>query len=730
MRKGLIRKALVGLFATCLLASCDLSSMFGYSTSSADAGVRPHAGHYLFDLYSPTQNRNPGVRYARGETTLKMDNKDVYEAFLFETLDSEDTTVTFNIDQGKYKTLCFVAGLAENYFSHYDFNSSCAFSVWNGNTRIYEDMFYALGPSKYVSVDISTASSLTFFVSHQFAMDCFGVGEVTLWEDANHSIAPAVQHADKEEDFLDNTYFVYGDGSNGADTWEHLDDDDGDSGYFKILGGDKYALVDNERITKGVAFTTATWFDDTDCKKFVINAMGRYQYLHFNLGHIDTSKTDGSVYLKVSVDRTVKLLKLAKDDDLPHDITIPLNYGKIVTFEVFPDPNCKDRKDMFSYGNYCIYNMIGSPNESFPASSSRQVFDGSYKLISEVGKPFSIINQFSNADTIMDGKTSMAGIQMCGVLYSEGLRMKSIYNILTSGLEAVSARASFNLHGAFDFLTFKVGRRDKSALVSEKLNIYLDDNLVLNDALSSMGAVKDYEVRVTGGKKVTFEIVGTSDTYRGFYGIVDIGVHTGAVRPLSFDHRPVSPRAAQDDCVSGQKYYLMRDILPYESFSKQNEQDILTDDRNDTAEYTTTDGRGFEANGSWHSEGVVLQTGTYASLGGGGASIAMGAMFVGFVLLVPMGMSDVNCASLAAFNLRDKFSTLSFKVAPTQDGGKMEKLSVVTPDGMLAEYDLDPMGETTCTLSVDGVSEFMFFLSFTDSGSVPFGFYDMELTAK
>ena len=732
MKSGFVKKMAALLAAAISLASCTFLDGLINRSESSSTSTHPHKGNYLFDLYRPTQDSNPGVSYAHGDNTLVLDNQDRYECFFLHTdaavEKNVDVTVTFPIEKGKYKTLCFFAGTAEDHFTHYNFNDSCALSVWDGDNRLYEEMYYALGPSRYVSIDISNAASLTFFVSHRYTHNCLGVAEVSLWADANHSIAPAEEHATGEEDFLDHTYFVYGAGTNGSKDWASLDD--GGDGFVVLQQEGKYAMVNNERIEKGIAFTTSEWYDEADCKKFVINALGRYKYLHFNLGHIDTSTLDGSIYVRISVDRTVKLLHLATDDDLPRDITIDLDYGKIVTFEIFPDPSDKTRKDLFSYGSYCIYNMVGSPNQAFPANPDAKKFDGSYKLISQVGKPYRFTNNIKREDAILDGKTAFAGLQMGGILYTEGLVMQSIFNLLTTTVEQLPALASFNLYGAFKYLTFKVGRHDRSAMVCETLNIYCDGELRASYSLASTGSVTAYTVRVDNVKSFTFELVGIADTYRGRYGIVDIAAHTDTIRELNFDHTPNGPKAAADNYTPGQEVHMMRDLRPYDSFSAANEQDVLTDDRRDTAEFYPNDGRSFDTiDGAIHTEGFVLKTASMLSLGGSAAA-AFACMAVGFVLLIPLGASTVDCASVALFNLRDKFATLSFKVAPLTDGGKAEQLCLITPEKTIAEVDLSPTEETTVDVNVGGVSEFAFFLRFTDSASVAFGFYDLVLTAK
>ena len=734
MKHRLGKIVLFTLIAPLCLTGCNILSMFSFGGSDNSGGVdHPYSGHYLFEMYRPTQDQNTGVKYAHNENTIVIDNEDRYEAFLFNTnveggdlLNSRnDVSVTFNIDQGKFKSLCFLAGCAEDYLTQYRLDDSCAFSIWNGTTKLYEEMYYALGPSKYVSIDISNADSLTFYISKQFRMRCLGVAEVSLWEDAKHSIAPTVQKATAEEDFIDHSYFVYGAGTNGANSLSSIDD----GGFFKVLSDSETATVNNEVIKKGVAFTTKSWFSEEDCQKFAMNALGRYKYLHFNLGHADKSQSDGSVYVRVSVDRTVKVLELIHDTDLPHEVTIDLNYGKIVTFEVYPDPQDKTRTDLFSYGSYVVYNFVGSPNKTFPSNGNQANYDGSYKLISQIGLPYSFTNNFNRDSSILTGKTAYAGVQMCGVLYTEGLIMKSIFNMMTTTVEQIPATASFDIKRAFKYVTFKVGRKDKTALANDTLNVYVDGELKNTYQLNSMGCVTEYTVECNKGRTLTFELVGTSDTYRGTYGIVDIGVHTSKVGELNFDHTPNGKKAAADSYTKNQKVTLMKDILPYESFSAKNEQDIFTEDRSDTAEYTTDDGRYFTVNGKNYNEGVILQTGTYMSLGGGAAAGALTCMFLGFVLLVPLGMQEVDCSSVAAFNLRNKFSSISFKVAPLENNSTTEQLSLVTPNGLIKEVNLANQ-EVTVNVELNNVNELAFFLKYGSSGSVPFALYDMVLTAK
>ena len=693
--------------------------MFGNS-SSAESGPQ-YSGHYLVDLYEPESVSQYGCTVVKKDTEYDyIDGTKHYKGYELTTnqrgvdlmREANECEIIYKIDANKYKSLCFVAGTIENKLNTWRIGDSGALSVSLDGQRAYEEMYYAIQAPKYVSIDITGKTEIKFFVDQNYYIRCLGVFEITLWEDANHSIEEKKAPATQEEDFLDNSHYLYGEQS----------DSDFTRGYVILDKAERTMKINGEVVKKGIALHPSS-----SRLEIHLNTFGRYQYLHFNLGHIDDASKDGAILVEICVDRVSKLVTRIDDSDLPKDITVPLNGGKIVSILAKGDPEDDTRTDMSSFGFFGIYNMIGSPNATFPSGGgSAKTYDGSYKLISQVKEPFNFVNNFPKSESLLRGKTAYNGVQIGGILYSEGMILKSIFNIMTTTTEQMPAKAEFDLGQAFKYLTFKVGRKDKTALAKDTLNIYLDGTLKETYELNSIASIQEYRVEVANKRTVTFELVGAADTYRGTYGIVDIGVHTDQVRELPFDHVPNGKKAAKDSYEPGAVEGLMDGLVCYESFSGANEQDLYTDDRTDECEYRPGDGRHFSVGGQSYDYGFVLQSAKRYSLGGSGG---IGMILAGFYYGVFAG-SDIECASVVAFNLRGKFSGLEFStgVLDGSTGAKNENLDIIGDDRVIYNASIQPTESRRFHVDVTGVNNLIFFLAYTGNSSAPYGFYDVQVT--
>lgn len=392
---------------------------------------------------------------------------------------------------------------------------------------------------------------------------------------------------------------------------------------------------------------------------------------------------------------------------------------------------------MLSLSACSLINKINEAFNSISATSSDttsdssidepRVFDGSYKLISEVGLPYNFVNQYERSESLLLGKSKYVGVQMGGVIYSEGMVMKSVFNMMTTTTEQMPAVAEFDVKNAFKYVTFRAGRQDKTAVASDKLNIYIDDVLKVTYDLDGITSVSYHQVDINNCRKLKFELVGKTDTYRGTFGIVDIAVHTDEVRDVEFDHISNKKRAAKDEYSSETTVKLMDDLVCYESFSGQNEQDLFTDDRTDLCEYTPFGGRTFSVGQNTYNTGVVLQTCVKYSLSGSGA---VGMVLFGFYFGIFAG-NDVCCNSLAAFNLRGKFKTLRFSVGPLagKEANKNEVLTMLGDNGAITNYVVYGTAPITYELDVTGINTLIFYLNYSNGVSVPFGFYDMTVVS-
>ena len=704
-----------------LLSGCSIFSMFG--GNSVQQELPKYSGHYLVDLYEPESISQYGCTVVKSDSEYDYLNGEKhfkgYELTTNElggdlVRDPNDCEIIYKIDSNKYKSLCFLTGTVENRLNNWRASDSCALSVSLDGVRAYEEMYYAIQAPKYASIDITGKSEIKFFVDKSYYMRCLGIFEITLWEDAHHSIEEKKAPATAEEDFLDNSYYFYGE----------QDDDDFTNGYVILDKAEKTMKINGETIKKGFALHPSS-----SRLEIHMNTYGRYKYMHFNLGHMDDASTDGAILVEICVDRVSKFVTKIDDSDLPMDVTVPLDGGKIVSILAKGDPDDDTRTDMFSWGFYGMYNIIGSPTEEFPSGSgSSKTYNGSYKLISQVGQPYNFVNNFAKSDSLLLGKTAYNGVQIGGIIYSEGMILKSIYNLLTTTTEQMPAKAEFDLKQAFKYLTFKVGRRDKTAIAKDTLNIYLDGALKETYELNSIASIKECTIDVTDKRTLTFELVGAADTYRGTYGIVDIGVHTDKVGELQFDHVPNGKKAAKDSYEPNATIDLMDDLVCYESFSGANEQDLYTDDRTDECEYFPTDGRSFNVNGQNSDHGFILQSTKKYSLGGSGG---IGMILAGFYYGVFAG-SDIECASVVAFNLRGKFKTLSFNtgVVTGSSNAKAENLDIIGDDKVIYNATIQPNDSRQFGVDVTGVNNLIFFLAYTGTSSAPYAFYNVQVLAS
>ena len=350
MKKGLI-SSLITL--TLVLTGC---SGFGKKDGPQ------YKGHYLVELYEPEKVSEYGCSEIKcDDKPAIMNDEKHYNGWFFTTNErgatlmrnANECDLVYKIDGNKYKSLCFYAGTIESigerkYVTNYTINDSCALTIFADGERIFDEYFPAEMAPKYYSLDINGATELEFFIDQHFYHRCFGVLELTLWKEANKSIEKNVEPATEAEDLLDNSYYLYGEQKDGDFT----------GGYVILDKAEKTMTINGKTYDKGIALNPRY---SEERRVVSINTRGRYEYMHFNLGHIDAASKDGAIYVNIYVDLKGVLSQRIDDGDLPLDITIPLNRGSIISITFFGDPQDDTRTDMYSYGYFGIYNMIGAP---------------------------------------------------------------------------------------------------------------------------------------------------------------------------------------------------------------------------------------------------------------------------------------------------------------------------------------------------------------------------------
>ena len=728
-----------------LLTGCSLSDLFGGNSenengdnnttqSQDEREVMKFNGHYLVDIGTKTAESRVQIFKNYKESATLKDNEfydnirlmggEYYgKGFRFgpSSSSSKDAYITYTIEPGQYKTLCFALGtLDKSANSDSALMDTASLQVFIDGECADEILRQAMDPVSWHSFDIDGATTIKFLVGYRFQCDAMAAMEVSLWEDANHRIDESKPKAQGEENLDEVCPIIH--------SSAYLED-------WHLAPGELNLTINNKTYDSGFLFSPGSGVDAENVfegTRATYNTFGRYKYIHFFLGHCDLSSRTGGIYLNILTGN--KIIKQIKFDQTmaPIEVSVDINYAHYVTFACCADfDSAHSEIGRVSY--YGVVNIIGSPFDKPSVSDATPTFEGSYKALSQVGRPYNFVTNFNTKDAEFLGTTKYAGIQIGGVIYTEGLLMKSIFNIMTSTVEQIPASADFNLYNQFKYMTFKVGRRDRTASVNEVMNIYLDNNLVKTLTLNSVGTILDVTVDLNFASTVRLELVGSANTYRGQYGVVDIGLHTDEIRPLNFVHTPQTNKAALDEYPANTTVQLMEDIRCYDSFSGANEQTVLTDDRSDTAEYVRYGGRTFNAGGEDREIGFVLQTGRYTGYGfGDGPSIAI--LICCEPLLVALGSQTVNCSSYAAFAVREKFNTLEFDACSLEgsDSGKIKTLKILGDMEVIDEITLTSGVESHIKSDITGVTNLVFLLEYGEENvsdsDIMFGFYNLKVS--
>jgi hypothetical protein len=310
--------------------------------------------------------------------------------------------------------------------------------------------------------------------------------------------------------------------------------------------------------------------------------------------------------------------------------------------------------------------------------------------------------------------------------------MESIYSFMGSPLDsAMPAEANFKLDGQFKYLTFTVGRVDKSHVKDDVLVVYGDGVELARYPLTATAFPKSYELKVEGVDVLQFSLLGMPSLTRGTYMVADIGVHTDEIRTLDFVKPEQEPFPESVD--------LMERFKPYEYMSAEgNGHDAI---RYFNGIYDGADNRKFfTIDGVNHTRGFVLSTCVYLSLDAGGL-IGAGSFgvagFVGgaLVLMALAASSEISQASFACFNLQEQYKTLTFNIGVVDGQNYVDNrqqpydtLYVIADDQVVGEYKLTSDMETLeITVDVANRERLTFWLDH-NSNSPSYGIFDATLT--
>lgn len=660
-------------------------------------------GYYLNDVMAPSSEGNMNYQnYIRNEAFsvtgdtyydgIPLDNGNSYGA-------GKQTDTVYYLDGKTYTEFSFTVGVKDDLISPTtDPNMYVAFEILLDGEQVFEERQYAFAKAQTFKVDITGAKKMVIRVRDNWELTSCVIADPVVSQ-AHLDIENEVQKVGGTVDFMDAVAPFC---SNSKNKLVYAED----KTSFSVAGKE---YGEGIILTDAFGSTVRTYF----------NLGGKYEQFNFSTGIIKDTVYPGNGWLNIYVDG-VKILDVELERDIPSvSYSLDVTDGHILCIE-----SVANASNAFHQGDYALYNMtLGAP----VAEDPEKVAEGSYKLISGIGVPFS-----TKAARVYDGSTKYRGHYMGDIFYNEGIAMESIYSFFGSPLDsAAPAEANFKLGGQFKYLTFTVGRVDKSHVKDDVLVVYGDGAELARYELTATAFPVSYELNIEGVDVLQFSLLGIAALTRGTYMVADIGVHTDEIGELDFAKPEQEPFPDSVD--------LMERFLPYEYMSSEgNGHDAI---RYFNGIYDGSDNRSyFTIDGVKHTRGFLLSTSVYLSLDMGGLIGAGFFGIAGFVggalgIMALATSGSISQASFACFNLQGHYSKLTFNVgvldndkgADTRDQ-KYDTLYVIADDRIVGEYKLtSDMDTTEITVEVNKCERLTFWLDH-NSNSPSYGIFDATVT--
>lgn len=676
------------------------SGSYGYSKSM----YAPGGGYYLNDIMSPSSEGNMNYQnYIRDEAFFIAGDA-YYDGIPLNNGNSggvgKTNDTVFYLDGKTYTEFSFTVGVKDDLIvSTTSPNDYAAFEILLDGEQVFEERQYAFEKAHSYTVDITGAKKMVIRIRDNWELTSLYIADPVLSVEPR-TIDDTVKTVDGTVDFFAGATMFYITAS---------------TKVYDGKGKDSFTVAGKD-YNKGLVMHDA-WIVSAPS---YYNLGGKYKQFNFSVGVVENSMYADGGWLNIYLDG-VKILDVELEYDNPTEsYSLDVTGGHILCIEVSAGIDYAG----IHQADYALYNMtLGAPVIEVP----EQVEPGSYKLIGEIGVPFS-----TKATSVYDGSTKYRGHYLGDIFYNEGIAMESIYSFMGSPLDsAMPAEANFKLGGQFKYLTFTVGRVDKSHVKDDVLVVYGDGVELARYPLTATAFPKSYELNIEGVDVLQFSLLGMPSLTRGTYMVADIGVHTHEIGELEFNKPEQEPFP--------ESVGLMERFLPYEYMSAEgNGHDAV---RYFNGIYDGTDNREFfTIDGVDHTCGFVLSTCVYLSLDAGGLIGAGSFGVAGFVggalaLMALAASSEVSQASFACFNLQGQYKTMTFNVGVLDnDKGSdsrrqpYDTLYVIADDKVVGEYKLTSDMETTqITVDVNNCERLTFWLDH-NSNSPSYGIFDAILT--
>lgn len=681
-----------------------MTDWFGKANAPATSMNAEGGGYYLNDIMAPHWESDMLYSLYRRNDPFTIAGDIYYDCIPLDNGNSfgpgKQKDVVYYLDGETYNEFSFTTGVMDEMIT---VNTSpdqyVAFEILLDDKQVFEERQYAFAKAQTFKVDITGAKKMVIRVRDNWELTSCVIADPVISRKPR-TIDDTVKTVEGTVDFFDGASMFYITSSTKVY--------DGKGNQSFTVAGKEY--------NKGLVMHDA-WIVSAPS---YYNLGGKYKQFNFSVGVVEESMYADGGWLNIYLDG-VKILDVELEYDNPTvSYSLDVTGGHILCIEVTTGVDGAG----LHQADYGFYNMtLGAPVIEEP----EPVEPGSYKLISEIGVPFS-----TKATKVYDGSTKYRGHYLGDIFYNEGISMESIYSLFGSSLDAPTpAEASFILGGRFKYLTFTVGRVDRSHVKDDVLVVYGDGVELARYTLTATAFPKSYELNIEGVDVLSFNLLGMASLTRGTYMVADIGVHTHEIGELEFNKPEQKPFPDSVD--------LMERFKPYEYMSAEgNGHDAI---RYFNGIYDGTDNREFfTIDGVDHTRGFVLSTSVYLSLDPGGLIGAGSFGVAGFVggglaLLALATSGSVSQASFACFNLQGQYKTLTFNVGvldndrgPDNRDQNYDTLYVIADDKVVGEYTLTSNMETIeITVDVNNCERLAFWLDH-NYNSPSYGIFDAIIT--
>lgn len=715
---------------------------------------------YLVDYCEPTESNWYTAYTTKSEKKIDLASKMIGSGFSVKTgkngLVAQDGSgyAIFNL-KSSYDKLSFIIAPLGPSQSFNSFKSNSIVTIKADGKMVFDEVIQSWHAPREVVLDINGAKELRFEIPRG-ATD-LGFGKVRLWKSSESYTPSLSQSLPKGKLKLPEGLKPYLLPNNGTICT---------IGETKLDNAKnvKEATVNSQKFTSGMMFATTQQLLGNLCGYSYFWTDKNYEKLSFIVGAQDSKSSKASGWISVLADGKIIYEKLIKQGDLAERVVLDIDGANVISFQ------SELRDCAFLGGMNIVVADIEAYRKGDGSVPQAGLLDYSAQRLSKLPdickmcsniKPFSYAGVGDIKNLYFSGESSHYTFSMGGEKFNEGFILATGNNLFGDN---INSYVSFDLGGQFDYISFKAGSLSKNNVLDDDfIQVYADDELVLDARIYSTWPTVYFEVPVKKCRKLTFAKPGNGKNKQLYTGIGDIILYRG--KPVAndlFEHpKPDCPDEVDliDLCGKPYLHYVGRYLSDLTNFSIE---DCFMDGSTQKRYFQMPDGsklyKGLmlESNIPLGLEDVNLTDAIYMFFLGAGSAISSSA--VSAATGITAGISGIaggmaakhlvnsggGQASVAAFNIFGEYQSITFTIAckspyvdPVDEvfNGKTkvrkETFDVFADQNLVGQFEISSdMQPLTVTVPLYGATQLMFWLECGDVRSSQYVLYDMTLSKK